>query len=186
MNPRVYGISLFNQPVLKTLFTLLLVGTLTGCGYALVGTGSGVLTDDIQTIAVLPLEGQLPRVEIQQKMTQSITDALVSRTGRNVQNTEKGADAVLKGRVQSFQVVPVGWDETNQVNRFQVTIVMEIQFFRVGEEKPLFEARGWTFRTQFELETALSTDYVDRELVALDEIGEDFGRAVVSAILEGF
>ena len=182
--------SLFNSVNPKPLLVFLPV-TLSlifagACGYTLVGTGSGVLTDDIQVIAVPPLAGQMPRVEVQQRLTQSIIDALVNRTGRTVKNEPEGADAVLKGTVQAFQVVPIGWDAQNQVNRFQVTITMEINFIRTSDKKVLFQARGWTFRKQFDLETTASSNYIDRELVALDEISEDFGRAVVSAILEGF
>ena len=157
-----------------------------GCGYTLVGTGAGALSEDIRTVAVLPLTGRLPRVEIVQRMTQSIVEAFVARTNRKVITEKQGADAVLKGKVQQFQVTPIGWDQQNQVNRFQVTIVMELEFKKTGEEKALYTTSGWTFRTQFDLETSATDQYTDRELLALDSIGEEFGRAVVSAILEGF
>lgn len=172
--------------VIPRIVLFVLLPTTIACGYRLVGAGSGIITSDIQTIAVLPVEGSFPRVEVQQKMTQNIVDAMIARTGRKVITESKGADATLRAKVQSFQVTPIGWDSTNQVNRYQVTLVMELDFKRDTEEKPLYSTRGWTFRTQFDLETAASTQYIDQELLALDKIGEELGRAVVSAILEGF
>ncbi len=162
----------------------------TGCGYHLVGTGAGSLPDDVKVIAVLPVEGRFPRPEVQQRFTQSLVDAFVARTGRKIQTQEKGADAVVRTVVQNFQVTPIGWDENRFINRYQLVVILSIEFHRVSKEKEkgeiLFKANGWTYRTQFTLETAVPENYADTELLALDQVGEEMTRSIVSAILEGF
>ncbi len=180
---------MYRRSVSKTLGRLCWVSwmALSGaCGYALQGQGAGILTPDVRVIAIPPVEGVLPRAEVQQKLTQHIIQAFVARTHRRIQADPEGADAVLKLEVQTFQVTPVGWTAQGQAETFQVLISLRVRFYRVPGESVLFENPNWVFRNQFSVAVASGRPYTDPEVQAIDELGQTLAQALASAVLEAF
>jgi len=180
---------MYRRPVSKALgwFGWALWAVLSGaCGYALQGRGTGSLSPDVRVIAIPPIEGVLPRAEVQQKLTQHVIQAFVARTHRRIQADPAGADAVLKLEVQTFQVTPVGWTAQGQAQTFQVLIGLRVRFYRVPGESVLFEHPNWVFRSQFSVGGASGDPYTDPEVQAIDELGRMLAQALVSAILEAF
>ena len=180
---------MYRKPVSKVLAWLGWVAgaVLSGaCGYALQGQGAGALAPDIRVIAILPIEGALPRAEIQQKLTQHIVQAFVGRTHRRIQTDPEGADAVLKLEVQTFQVTPVGWTAQGQAETFQVLLSLRVRFYRGAGESVLFENPNWVFRNQFSVAGASGRPYTDPEVQAIDELGQTLAQTLVSAVLEAF
>ena len=176
-----------NRPKVRNWgWMLALLGLVGGCGYHLKGHGVGILTEDIQTIAIPPVEGDFPRSEIQQILTQHITDAFVQRTRRQIVNETATADAVLTTRVLQFNVTPVGWTQTSEARSYQVVIVLNVRLVRTQGRSVVFEHPRWTFRTQFEVDPGTPIQYENLELEAVQRIGDDFARALVSAVLEAF
>src|SRR6185295_14820905 len=83
---------------------------LTGCGYALVGKGN-FLDPSIHTIAVPAFVNRTTRVELEQRVTQSVADEFVSRGRLCLVTNTTEADAILKGSIDSFGIIPIASNE---------------------------------------------------------------------------
>jgi len=57
----------------------LLLLTLTGCGYALVGRASSNVPEDVREVYIRPLENQTQRTQVEQALTRAIADEMVTR-----------------------------------------------------------------------------------------------------------
>ena len=69
---------------------------LSGCGYALVGH-SNFLNPSIRTIQVPAFVNRTTRVELEQRVTQSVADEFVSRGRLKLVSAPNDADVILKG-----------------------------------------------------------------------------------------
>lgn len=166
----------------------LLVVSLSGCGYALVGRGSN-LPADIADVYVEPLENGTSRPQVEQILTRAISEELVTRRRYAVVDLE-AADAILRGTVKSFDVRPVGFDADGLASNFEIAITADMVFRRVpapGEEEGevLWQNSRYVFRQDYPLEGA-GADYFDRENLAVEETAEEFAETLVTDLLEGF
>ena len=82
---------------------------LVGCGYNLVGKGS-YLDPTIHTIEVPAFVNRTTRVELEQRVTQAVADEFVSRGRLRLVTDPKGADAILRGSIDSFGINPVAFN----------------------------------------------------------------------------
>ena len=166
------------------LAVVLLLLPLAGCGYTLVGRGA-FLPDYIRVVAIPTFVNNTPRFELEVRLTDSVTREFVSRGNYRIVGQRQGADAVLEGTIQSFDVRPIGLGESQNANTWQVTVRARVTFTDLVANKVLFTNSAFLYQNQFEFpESAQSR--VDIEIASIDQIAEEFARAVVSAILEGF
>lgn len=175
-------------PVL--LLAALLVSSI-GCGYSLVGRGTNI-PDDIQRIHVETLENGTQRAQVEQILSRAIVDELVTRRRFEVVNDEAGADAVLRGRVVSFNLRPVTFDASGLADSFEVEITADMVFQRTpapGEKaedaEVIWRNSRYLFRQDYPVEQA-GLDFLDRELAAIEQTSERFAETLVIDILEGF
>lgn len=170
----------------RTIAALFLAGALVqaGCGYTLVGRGA-FLPEYIRVVAIPTFVNQTPRFELEVRVTDAVTREFVSRGNYRVVGQQQGADAVLLGEIQAFDVRPIGLDQAENADTWQVTIRARVTFTDLVANKVLFTNSSFTYQDQFEF-PATSQGRVDVEVSSIDEIAEEFARAVVSSILEGF
>ena len=154
-----------------------------GCGYALVGRGSNI-PDDAQSVYLAPLRNETTRGEIEQFVTQSIADELVTRRRFVLVRSIEEADAVLRGSITQFRATPVSFDSEGRADEYEITIVANMEFQRTSSDEMLWAADRYRFRANYELED--STDFVDEEDLALEETAILFAETMVSDLLEGF
>ena len=169
---------------LERLLSIGLLVSLVGCGYALVGRASNI-PEDVQTVYLAPLENETNRGQIEQFLTQSIADELVTRRRFSLASNRREADAVLSGAVTQFRVTPVSFDRDGRADEYEITIVAEMRFQRTGSDEILWEASNYTFRENYEVDTD-ETSFIDREDFALEETSIRFAETMVSDLLEGF
>lgn len=175
--------------VRRLLAACLLLGTLAGCGYSLVGRGSN-LPEDIRQVYVQPMENRTNRSQVEQILTQSILSELVTRRRFEIVNSADDADAILRGAVVGFNVRPVTFDSTGLGNSYEIEITADMRFERPlqgGETEPetIWKNSRYVFRQDYPLEEG-DPDYFDRENVAIEETAEEFAKTLVTDILEGF
>jgi len=164
---------------------MLLVGLLpAGCGYTLVGHGA-FLPDYIRAVAIPTFDNRTPRFELEVRVTDAVTREFVSRGNYRVVGTQTGADAVLTGEIRTWDVRPIGLDRAETADTWQVTVTASVTFTDLVADKVLFTNSAFLYQDQFEF-PANSGGRVDIEVASIDQISEEFARAVVSAILEGF
>ena len=156
-----------------------------GCGYHLSGKG-GSLPPHLKKIAVPQFENTTSRPELGQRVTEQVVQELVSHRKYDVGPDERGADAVLKGTILSWTHRPVLLTrEQSEAQRVAVTLRASVAFEDRVTGKVLWRQEGYTFTQEYEV-IGDPDEYFDTELTAVEDVAQDFARAVVSAILQGF
>ncbi len=162
---------------------------LSGCGYTLVGQASNI-PGDVRRVYVEPLVNATQRAQVEQILTQAISDEMVTRR-RNftVSSGPADADAILRGTVVGFNVRPVTFDADGLANNFEITITADMRFERpkAGEDEGevIWSSSHYFFREDYPLEEDGAT-YFDRENLAIEETSVRFAESMVTDLLEGF
>lgn len=157
---------------------------LSGCGYALVGRGSNV-PEDVKEVYLQPLENRTQRSQVEQFLTRSIADELVTRQRFAVVGSADAADAVISGAVVGFATTPVAFDGTGRATEYEIAITAQISFKRVGSDQVIWSNDRYTFRESYPIDPS-EAGFFDREDEAIEEAAERFAETMVSDLLEGF
>ena len=155
-----------------------------GCGYALVGRSSN-LPEDVRSIFVETLENQTTRAQIDQILTQALTNEFVTRQRFDVVSDRGSADAVLSGTVTAFRVRPVTFNQESRAREYEITIQAKMELKRTGEDEPLWANPSYLFRESYELQVETGS-FLDAEDDAMVEVAENFAETMVIDLLEGF
>ena len=160
-----------------------------GCGYNLVGRASNI-PEDIKKVFVEPLENQTTRLQVEQILTEAISNELVTRRRFEVSNNAGEADAILRGTVLTFSVRPLTFDQDGLADNFEISITADMRFERppnLGDDQGevIWSNARYLFRDDYPLE-AEDAAYFDRENVAIREISVRFAETMVTDLLEGF
>lgn len=171
------------------LAVMLTVLAVTGCGYSLAGKGTNI-PEDIVKIYIQPLENQTSRAQVEQILTQAISDELVTRRRFSIVNSEADADAILRGKVLAFEVRPSTFGSDGLANNFEITITADMRFERppvAGEEagEVVWSNARYLFREDYPL-VEEGIGYFDRENIAIEDTSLRFAETLVTDLLEGF
>lgn len=163
---------------------------LAGCGYSLAGRGS-FLPDYMRVIGVPMFGNRTPYSPLEQVLTEKVRVEFQSRGRYQVQPTDTGVDAVVRGDVTNVAAAPVGFNQSQQASRYRFTITVSVSLADVRQQKVLWENPSLNFSDEYELASAASfaagaAGFIDQERAAVDRLSSDFARSVVSAILEAF
>jgi hypothetical protein len=159
------------------------------CGYALAGRGS-FLPAYIQTIGIPQFINTTPVYELEQVFTERVRTEFINRGNYKVQPTTTGVDAVLTGEILNIQISPASFTDQQQASRYILTVTAKIEFRDVKTNNVLWENPQWVFRDEYE--ATAGADALDPNAFlaqgsdALERVGSEFAKSVVSAILEAF
>lgn len=155
------------------------------CGYRLVGKGSS-LPAHVKVIGVPPFGNQTTRPELGQRITENVVEALVGRGQYRVVSDDRGVDAVLRGRVTSWDQKSLQLGEGDgATERVSVTLRASVTFEDRVQRRVTWHQDDYSFTAEYDV-IGDPDEYFDTELEAVEEVADDFARAVVSAILQGF
>ncbi|HVT05675.1 MAG TPA: LptE family protein [Thermoanaerobaculia bacterium] len=164
---------------------LLLCFTLSGCGYALVGTGN-FLPPTIKTIQVPTFVNRTSRVELEQRVTQAVAEEMVSRGRLKLVSSAPEADAILRGTIEGFGINPVSINTEGRATQYQVTVTARIELVdHKNEDKILWQNEHYYFTENYPINSSAS-DAFDQETRAINEIARRFAETLVANLLEGF
>ncbi len=155
-----------------------------GCGYSLVGRSSN-LPEDVRSIFVETLENQTTRAQIDQILTQAITNEFVTRQRFTVVPDQTSADAILSGTLTSFRVRPVTFNADGRAEEYEISIMARMEFKRPGDDEPIWANPAYLFRQAYDLELEAG-GFLDTEDAAMFEVAENFAQTMVIDLLEGF
>jgi len=165
--------------------SIAIVLLLTGCGYALVGSGNS-LDPKIHTISVPAFVNKTTRVELEQRVTQAVADEFVSRGRLRLVTLPSEADAILRGSIDSFGINPVAFNEQGRATQYQISITAKIELLdHRADDKVLWKNDQYRFTENYQIDTN-STDAFDQETRAISEIAVRFAETLVTNLLEGF
>jgi Lipopolysaccharide-assembly len=160
------------------------------CGYSLAGRGS-FLPDYIRTVAIPLFANRTSFITAELMFTEKVRIEFQSRGRYSVQPAEPGADAVVRGDIAGISASPVGFNENQLASRYRFTVVVNVKFDDLKQQKTLWENPALSFSDEYDLSSRNSLGlegaaFLEQERVAIDRLSTDFARSVVSAILEAF
>jgi hypothetical protein len=171
------------------LMLALLAAAGSGCGYSLAGRGS-FLPAYIQVIGIPQFTNTTPFYEVEQVFTERVRTEFISRGKYKVQPDDTGVDAVLNGEIVAIQIAPTSFSDQQQASRYVITVIAKIQFRDLTTNRMLWENPRWAFREEYEATAAVDAldpnAFFGQDVNALDRVGTEFAKSVVSAILEAF
>lgn len=175
--------------LLLGLLALVGLGTLSGCGYTLVGLASNI-PEDVRTVYVEPLENRTSRAQVEQVLSRAIIDELVTRRRFEVVTSPAGADARLHGAVVGYTTAPVGFGGDGRATEYEISLTAQVIFQRIDPADPNGGAVIWRndrylFRQAYQLDLS-EAGYFDREDETITELAERFAETMVTDLLEGF
>jgi outer membrane lipopolysaccharide assembly protein LptE/RlpB len=153
------------------------------CGYHTAGH-TNTIPESIQTIAIPAFVNQTPTYKIEQLLTASVVQEMITRTHYHIVSSGD-ADATLRGTVLSSSTSPLTYDsQTGRATSALVVISVSVSLTdRQG--KVLYQNPSYVFREQYEVSQDLTT-FFEQDSPAFRRLSHDFGQTLVSNILEGF
>ena len=176
---------------LSVVAAVLIAGiALPGCGYTLAGRGS-FLPDTIRTIGIPTFGNETPLYQAEQVLTERVRSEFIGRGRYKVLPQETGVDAVLRGTITSIRLEPAAFSGTQQASKYTITLSAKIEFRDLKADKVLWQNPSLVFREDYDVASGATgtidiTTFFGQEANALQRVGTDFARSVVSAILEAF
>ena len=166
-----------------------LLAPLAGCGYSLAGRGSA-LPSHIRTIGVPLFTNATTVFDVEQTLTQRIRLEFIGRGRYRIVPDDSGTDAVLKGDITGISIRPTAFDSNQQASRYEITVVVKVEFRDVTNDKVLYENPAQTFKEEYEVTTGQSASdpnaFFGQNSNAVERLSTDFAKTVVSAVLEAF
>lgn len=172
----------------RLLVAFLLLLPLSGCGYSLAGRGS-FLPEYIKTIGVPLFVNNSPLIDADRILTEKVRTEFVSRGKFTAVDRRTEVDAVLVGEIASVSLQPAAFNQNQQATRYAVVVTAKIEFTDLKANKVLWTNPAMQFREEFEVSTSASADpnaFFGQNANALDRLGTEFARAIVTAIVEAF
>lgn len=176
------------KKILRLSFVVLAVLALSGCGYSLAGRGS-FLPEYIRTIGIPLFVNNSPVIEADRILTEKVRTEFVSRGKFTAVDRRTDVDAVLIGEITSVSIQPAAVNQNQQATRYAVIITAKLEFSDLKQNKVLWTNSAMQFRDEFEVGTTGTADvtsFFGQNANALDRLGTEFARAIVSAITEAF
>ncbi|HQP44746.1 MAG TPA: LPS assembly lipoprotein LptE [Thermoanaerobaculales bacterium] len=171
---------------MRTLIVAALGLALAGCGYHLVGTAN-TLPEGVSTLYVERFQNQTRYVDMDQRIDEALSLEWVRRRRLQLVDDRASSDLVLSGVILNLGLAPVRFDEQGRATEYQMSLTTSVKLFdiRGSEPKLLWEDLAFSRRNSYEVDPN-AADYFDRQVLAMDQLADDYSAALVSAVLEGF
>jgi outer membrane lipopolysaccharide assembly protein LptE/RlpB len=166
----------------------MVLAPLAGCGYSLAGRGSA-LPAHIKTIGIPLFTNATSVFDVEQTLTQRVRLEFIGRGRYKVVPDDTGTDAVLKGDITAISIRPTAFDGQQQASRYEITVVVKVEFRDVTTDKVLYENPAQTFKEEYEVTTGSvvsDASFLGQNSNALERLATDFAKSVVTSVLEAF
>ncbi len=167
------------------LLALILLVTLTGCGYHQAGSATHIPAN-VQTLAVPIFATHAQAYHTEAAFTEAIVRELNTRTKYRIINTDSpDADAILHGTILTQTVTPLTYDSsTGQSSSYLVTINARV-LLTSHDGRVLYRNDSLLYREQYQSTQDLN-GFLQEDAKAVGRVAKDFAQAVVSDMLESF
>lgn len=185
----------FMRTLTRFTFLFLSLGCLlavSACGYQFVGRASP-LPPEVRRIAVPTFENNTFEPLLDERLTDAVKKAFIDYPRLEVVNSASEADAVLKGRIIAFLLVPLSFNTLNEAAEYRVRIQTDITLQDSRNQKILWQQKKMeTITEYFVIQDPLDSTRVDiartrdAEDRAIAEAAKVLGQDLVVQIREGF
>ena len=159
------------------------------CGYGLSGRTS-FLPANVRTIGIPTFTNRSSIFNLESLLTEKVRGEFIGRGRYRILPQATGVDAVLVGEVVSVSIAPSSFNAQQLASRYTITMSANIQLRDLRDSKILWENPSLVFREDYDATSGKNAvdpaAFFGQEANALDRVGTDFARAIVSAILEAF
>jgi len=163
-------------------FILSFLAAIQGCGYHLVGHDSN-LPPDVRSIAIPTFVNSSSEPGIETTFTQLVRDEFI-RDGRLKVASAKRADWLLNGRIQEYSLKPVSFDSSDNVTAYWIEMTLVVELLDNRNQKKIFER---TFHPHWDYQVTSGVTLSNiRRVEGINNAAMDFGRTLISLIIEGF
>ena len=121
--------------------TTLLVLTLSGCGYHLVGENVG-LPDDVHSLSVGTLTNRSREHGLEKTLAFAMEREIHERGHFHMEEDAAGGDAVISGTIRDVRVRPVAFDSNDQAVQYEIELTVDLVLTRQRDGKVLWRVRG--------------------------------------------
>ncbi|HEX4577219.1 MAG TPA: LPS assembly lipoprotein LptE [Edaphobacter sp.] len=165
--------------------TLLLVTTLTGCGYHQAGSATHIPAN-VRTLAVPIFATNAQAYHTEMAFTQATIRELNTRTKYHILNAATDdADATLRGTILTQTIAPLTYDaSTGQSSSYLVSITAKV-LLTAHDGRVLYRNDAILYREQFQSTQDLS-GFIQEDGYAVKRVAHEFAQAIVSDMLESF
>lgn len=122
----------------KRILIYIMVFSLFGCGYKLIGTGKSKLPTHIKTISIPTFVNKTREPGIEIEITRIIRDTFI-RDGRLKIISSGSADSLLSGELRNYDLKPISFDTNDRVTEYRVLIHNKIIFKDLITDKVLLK-----------------------------------------------
>jgi hypothetical protein len=151
---------------------------LSGCGYK-VGGKANLMPADIKTIGIPPFNNPTTRYKLTERLPLAITREFNARTKYQILPDANGADAVLRGSIDTLIVFPITG------NAVQAQALLSVTLTATKTGAVIYTNPSMDFRQRYEIaQDPLA--YFDESNAAFERLSRDVAATVVTAILENF
>jgi outer membrane lipopolysaccharide assembly protein LptE/RlpB len=167
------------------LLTLLLMTTLTGCGYHQAGSATHIPAT-VRTLAVPIFATNVTAYHTEMAFTHATIRELNTRTKYRILDSDSdSADATLHGTILTQTIAPLTYDATTgQSSSYLVSITAKV-LLTAHDGHILYRNDSVLYREQFQSTQDLS-GFIQEDGYAVKRISRDFAQAIVSDMLESF
>jgi hypothetical protein len=160
-----------------------------GCGYSLAGRGS-FLPAYIKTIGIPTFANRTTVFNLETTLTQKVRSEFIGRGKYQILPQADGVDALLTGEVVAVSIAPASFNTQQLASRYAITMTARIELRDTRANVVLWENPSLVFRQEYEATSGTSAvdpaAFFGQDANALDRLGTDFSRTIVSTILEAF
>ncbi len=151
-----------------------------GCGYSL----GGHLPEHIKTVAVPVFANRTTEPGVEDFITRAVVEAFTTSSGLKVVSPDK-ADSILEGEIVGYQLQPLAFNQSANVQEYRLVITLNLRFRDVREGKALLEEKGIQEKADFKVAGQASAT-ISSEEAALRLAAVDIGRAIVNLAVDRF
>ena len=165
--------------------TLLLLTTLTGCGYHQAGSATHIPAN-VRTLAVPIFTTRAQAFHTEMAFTQATIRELNTRTKYRIVNSDTAdADAILTGTILSQTVAPLTYDATTgQSSSYLLSITAKV-VLTARDGHVLYRNDAILYREQYQSTQDLS-GFIQEDSAAVRRVARDFAQSLVSDMLQSF
>jgi len=154
------------------------------CGYHLVGTAS-TLPPSIRLLYIPAFINHTAQPELEQRLSDTVNQEFINRGRFKLVSDVAQADAVLKGEIMNFAMIPLTLDALGRATEYQIGITLKVALTSTDGKTTIWENPSFVYQERYPIDLN-SADYFDRLNIAVDQISAKFAQALVTSIMEGF
>jgi len=153
------------------------------------GSGS-FLPAYIKTIGIPTFANRTTVFNLETTLTQKVRSEFIGRGKYQILPQADGVDALLTGEVVAVSIAPASFNTQQLASRYAITMTARIELRDTRANAVLWENPSLVFRQEYEATSGTSAvdpaAFFGQDANALDRLGTDFARTIVSTILEAF